>query len=528
MFSGTLLPYQVDDVDAMVADRTKLVAYEMGLGKTPMTIAAVEKLRDAGRVRMPTLVIVLSSLKYQWQSEVYKFTDRDAIVINGTPSQRKAQWEKAQWYEYVVLSYNTVVSDAKTLKTFKFDAVVLDEATAIKSFTSARARAVKSLARRCGVRYALTGTPMENGKPEEVYSIMQFVDETVLGRFDHFDEQFIVRNSYGGVKYYTRLPQLQRRLSTAIVRKRQEDPDVAPYLPDTVHRDPLLVTMDRKTQKLYNVIAKDLMEILIEMADLSGGAWFDVAALYGESSAWQDPNDPLLQLRGRAMACVTAMLMLVAHPNLLRLSAESFVNRSGHGSAYAANLLELGHLNDLPGAPKYDAAVKFLREHLDIDPSYKGVVFTRNPWLAQHLADEMTAKGYKSLVYTGEMSAKQKHAAKTTFQESKRVRLLISTDAGGYGVDLPQANLLLNYDQPWQAGLSVQRNSRVKRASSQWKTVTIQDILSRNSIEEHQHAMLQQKTRVSKAVIDGTGINSAGGVDLNAGSLLQFIQSKAA
>jgi superfamily II DNA or RNA helicase len=104
--------------------------------------------------------------------------------------------------------------------------------------------------------------------------------------------------------------------------------------------------------------------------------------------------------------------------------------------------------------------------------------------------------------------------------------VLVSSDAGGYGVDLPQANLLLNYDQPWSAGLAVQRNGRINRTSSEWSTITIQDILIKDSIEQRQFDMLQQKKSVANAVIDGEGINSSGGVDLTVGSLINFLSSK--
>jgi SNF2 family DNA or RNA helicase len=101
--------------------------------------------------------------------------------------------------------------------------------------------------------------------------------------------------------------------------------------------------------------------------------------------------------------------------------------------------------------------------------------------------------------------------------------VFISSDAGGYGVDLPNANLLINYDLPWSAGLAVQRNGRIKRTSSRWPTITIQDLLMEGSIEERQHEMLQQKNAVADAVMDGQGINARGGVDLTVGSLLNFI-----
>jgi SNF2 family DNA or RNA helicase len=124
------------------------------------------------------------------------------------------------------------------------------------------------------------------------------------------------------------------------------------------------------------------------------------------------------------------------------------------------------------------------------------------------------------------MNSKEKEESKVLFQTSKEVRVLISTDAGGYGVDLPQANLLINYDLPWSSGTAVQRNSRIRRASSTWKSVIIQDFLMEDSIEERQYQMLNQKTAVANAIIDGEGINTKGGVDLTVGSLLNFIQER--
>jgi SNF2 family DNA or RNA helicase len=142
------------------------------------------------------------------------------------------------------------------------------------------------------------------------------------------------------------------------------------------------------------------------------------------------------------------------------------------------------------------------------------------------IQSKLLKKNIKSRIYSGEMNSKAKEEAKLDFQNSKEVRVLISSDAGGYGVDLPQANLLVNYDLPWSSGTAVQRNSRIRRASSKWKTVIIQDFLMKKSIEERQYEMLSQKNAIADAVIDGQGINDKGGVDLTVGSLLNFLVQK--
>lgn len=520
MFQGTLKPYQIEAVDKMVTTKKILVAYEMGLGKTPMTIAAVEQLREGREVEGKVLVLCLASLKYQWQKEIAKFSDKTSIVIDGTPTQRKAQYESVDEFDYVIMNYEQVVNDWETLKAMTFSAIICDEATAIKGFRAKRAKRVKDLAKTIQVRFALTGTPIENGRPEEIFSIMQFVDPKVLGRFDLFDKTFIVRNHFGGVQRYRNLPTLHKTLQNYSVRKAQKDEDVAPYLPDTIYREPILVKLDRASQKLYDQIAKDLHGVLMDAREMFGSN-FNVSAHYGQSF---DANDPANQLRGEIMSRVSALRMLCSNPGLLTKSAQLFEDHTGKGSAYIHSLGDAVH--EVTKRVKLDALMSYLKDHLDIDPSYKAVVFTSYIQSVTDLVKTLKDAGYDAVAYTGEMNAKEKEEAKVRFQTTDATRVLVSSDAGGYGVDLPQSNLLVNYDQPWSAGLAVQRNGRIIRTSSEWKTVTIQDILVQGSIEQRQYDMLRQKKSVANAVLDGEGINERGGVDLTVGSLLNFITDK--
>ncbi len=92
-------------------------------------------------------------------------------------------------------------------------------------------------------------------------------------------------------------------------------------------------------------------------------------------------------------------------------------------------------------------------------------------------------------------------------------------------MDLPAANLLINYDLPWSSGSATQRNGRIQRASSTWPTIVIQDIIISGSIEERQHEALQQKSAVASAVIDGEGFDDNGNMPLSVGSLKQFLQA---
>lgn len=522
MFTGTLKPYQVEAVNAMVAQRKMLVAYEMGLGKTPMTIAAIEELRVKGDLTKPTLVFCLSSLKYQWQKEVTKFSDSTAIVIDGTKAKRQEQYAEAEKYDYIIINYDLLIHDWTQIAALSYQAMVCDEATAIKGFRAKRSKRVKDLAHSAKIRYALTGTPIENGRPEELFSIMEFVNRTILGRFDLFDKTFLVRNQFGGIVRYRNLPTFHKVLAEHSVRKSQKDDDVAPYLPDAVYREPVVVKLDREAQKIYTQVANSLLEMLIELQNDWGRA-FSLEWAYGKE--WAE-NPKMSKIMTRTMQCIQVLRMLSNTPKVLQQSYRDYEESEGKfGSEYIHEVLGSA-VFDLYKQPKLDAVVDYVKEHLDIDPTYKAVIFSNYKAGVREIVRVLETKGIKAVPYTGAMNAKVKETAKTQFQTDPETRALVSSDAGGYGVDLPQANLLCNFDLPYTAGMAAQRNARINRTASTWPTITIQDFLVADSIEERQYAKLKQKMSVAMAILDGKGINSKGGIDLTVGSLIEFLTGK--
>jgi SNF2 family DNA or RNA helicase len=284
-------------------------------------------------------------LKYQWQKEINKFSDDYASVVDGSKGTRAIRWMRdMEWEEhtgYIIANYETIVADWDLIKDYEWGAIVCDEATAIKGFKSQRSKVVKKLARNIPIRFALTGTPIENGRPEELYSIMQFVDDSVLGRFDLFDQTFIVRNHFGGVQRYRNLPIFHEKMKQVSVRKTQKDPDVAPYLPETIHLEPDVIVFDKANQELYDIIAAELRSDLINAQELFGGS-FSLEAHYG--SGFQ-PGNPADEMRGRIMSKITAMRMLCDHPDLLRNSATKAATKDGEGSEYLLGLSEEGRLD---------------------------------------------------------------------------------------------------------------------------------------------------------------------------------------
>ena len=306
-------------------------------------------------------------------------------------------------------------------------------------------------------------------------------------------------------------------MKEASVRKSQKDPDVSPYLPDTIHQDPVLINLDRNTSTLYFKIVDDLIRDLDEAQALFGTN-FNVLAYYGDQNSNMGPEG---EMRGKIMSKIGCLKMLCSHPDLLRTSASKFIQLNGEGSAYAAKLEEEGHLEKVSSSPKLDYLIQYVKDFLEQDEANKVVIFATYVSMLDKIAEALGVD--RCRLYSGKLDAKTKEDNKVAFNTDPNVRVLISSDAGGYGVDLPAANLLINYDLPWSSGTAVQRNGRIQRASSLWPSIVIVDILIKGSIEERQWDALQQKSAVAAAVIDGEGIDKDGELGLTIGSLKQFL-----
>lgn len=522
-FVGKLYGFQEKAAEFMLDRGKVLVAYEMGLGKTPITIYVIETLIDEGLVSSG-LIVTPASLKYQWERQINKFApDATVIVIDGSPKKREALYSDALSgeYDYIILNYEQIVNDWDKVKHLPRDFVVCDEVTAIKSFKSKRARRVKRL--QAPYLFGLSGQPIEN-KPEEAYSIMQWVDEDVLGRFDLFDRTFIVRNAFGGVMRYRNLPTFRKKMVEAMVRKVRTDPDVRDQLPK-VAEESHLIEFDRAGATLYKHMARDLQADLAEAMGKMGS--FDLFSHYS-------PNQPggskaEMAMRGKIMSKLTCLRMLCDHPELLAISARLYdasqVGGTGvkGGSAYAYELQAGARLKPAIQAPKFKECMALVTDILAADPASKVVLFSFFKPTLRMLQVALAVDDIGSVQFTGDMNAKAKDKAKQTFQDDPKVRVFLSSDAGGYGVDLPEANYLINYDLPWSAGKLDQRNARIVRLSSEWEAVTVINLLMRGSIEERQYALLEQKRMIASAFIDGKGFDSKGRLNLDLATLTDFL-----
>lgn len=513
-FQGELFAFQVPAVKAMLDRKQLLVAFEMGLGKTVITLSATEELLDTGEIAT-AIIICPASLKYQWRRMIRKFTtDATITVVDGTPAMRQRQYSSIVKDEpdYVILNYEQCVNDWVFVSKLPMDCVVVDEATAIKSFRSKRSRRIKKM--KSTYRFALTGQPVEN-RPEEAFSIMQWVDPDVLGRFEMFDRTFIQRNNFGGVQFYKNLPTFHRRLSTAMTRKRRDEPDVVDQLPK-VNEAIVPVPFDLAGARLYNHIKDDLL------AELGAAqARFGNFSVFHHYSAHGQDDPQALKARAAIMSRLTCLRMLCDHPELLRISAAQLKANAGSGSVYAAELDDAGLLDRLGPAPKYAATMELLAAI--IEAGHKVVTFSFFKESLHRI--KAGGKQWTPVEFTGDLSAWERDKVKQRFATDDRCRLFLSSDAGGMGLDLPEASYLVNYNLPWSAGKFDQRQARIIRLSSEWESVTLNTVMMAGSIEERMHEMLTAKRAIADAVVDGRGIDARGRLKLNVATLAAFLSS---
>lgn len=517
-FLGELRPYQAE-ASALITDRGRaLLALDLGTGKTVVSLHAIEELRDRGEVEC-ALLIMSSSLTVQWANRIEEFTDQSCVVIDGsmTPAKRKKAYQEAlqERPSYVVMGLRQVVSDTWFVEALKPELGLVDEVTSIKNFKPQQTKTIKKSV-RTPYRIGLTAEPIENGKAEEVYSIMEWIDDSVFGNWRDFESNYIIRNEYTNIiTGYQNVDRLHSLLMTACVNKRRDDPEVAEFMP-SVEEYNLHVDMDPSTKELYDYIARDL---LAELRMAGPTVSLDLARYYEGGDASEGDSST-----GRITSRLLALHLLLDDPSLLRASAEAYNDpESKHGSKYAAELLALDKLlpRGTTGA-KLDACVEVVQEYMEEDERHKVIVFARFKGILPLLAARLDK--YGPVLFHGGMNGKERAEAIAQFGSDPGTRLFLSSDAGGYGVDLFMASHLINYDRPLSSGALKQRNGRHVRASSVFRHVYIDNLIVADSVEEYQGSKLDFKNKVAGAILGGRMSVPGGKLESTARSLTRFLE----
>lgn len=453
-----LYPYQAEGALFAVRAGRVLIGDEMGLGKTIQAIAAIEILvQHFGVSRV--LIICPTSLKYQWQSEIARFSTRSARVLVGGRAQRQKTFIEDDFCK--ITNYEKLQPDLDLITAWEPELVIVDEAQRIKNWNTIASRALK----RIDSPYAivLTGTPLEN-KLEELISIVQFVDQHRLGPTWKLLHEHQVRDESGRVIGYTGLEKIGETLAPIMIRRRKSE--VLLQLPSRTDQN-LLVPMT----EMQMVCHQENAEIVTRIVQ----RWRKTKFLSDK-----DQRRLTCALQNMRMSCNSTYLL---------------DQETDHGV-------------------KADELASLLDDLLT-QAEAKVVVFSQWTRTQEIIIRRLKARGIGYVSFHGGVPSDKRPALMERFCSNQDCRVFLSTDAGAAGLNLQHAATLVNMDLPWNPALLEQRIGRIHRMG-QKRPVQIINFVAKGTIEEGMLSVLAFKRSLSAGILDGgTSEISLGGSRLN-------------
>ncbi|MDF2156454.1 DEAD/DEAH box helicase [Algoriphagus sp. CAU 1675] len=416
------------------------LADDMGLGKTVQTLAllAHEKEENPG---FTSLLVMPTSLIYNWELEAKKFTPELKILVYSGTQRIKDPW-KFREYDLVLTSYGITRLDVNILKDFYFNYIILDESQAIKNPSSNIAHAVNKL--KCKHRLILTGTPVENGTMD-LWSQMNFVNPGLLGTQNSFKKQFLQPIEKQGDK--DKAIKLHAMIKPFILRRLKSQ--VATDLPEKI-TNVKYSAMTPEQEKVYEEVKTYYREKIIGDLGFVGSGPQQFTLLRG-----------LTQLR-----------QIANHPKLVR---EDYNGESGK-------------LED----------ITFMLQST-ISEGHKVLVFSQ---FVRHLAIVREYLEQEKIPYSYlDGATKDRQGQVERFQEQEEVKVfLISLKAGGVGLNLTKAEYVFLLDPWWNPAVEAQAIDRAHRIGQENKVI-IYKFISRGSVEEKIMALQERKLALAGELI---------------------------
>ncbi len=439
-----LLPYQARGAIFAACRGRVVLADDMGLGKTVQALAAAELLRrNKGIERV--LVVAPASVKYQWKTEIEKFTALPAQVIDGPLPRRRQLYAAPAFFN--LTSYELVLKDLDHIRELKPDLIVLDEAQRIRNWATATAKSVKQLKSRYA--FVLTGTPLEN-KLEELFSVVEFIDGRRLGPAFRFLAEHRMEDEKGRLLGYRGLDRIHDQLAPILLRRtRQEVLKELPKRTDQILRVPLTDEQAEPYWEQHDILAKLVYK------------W--------QKQGWLSEID----LR-RITCCLQNMRMLCDSTFL-------YDKETNH-------------------SPKLAEFREIVRE-LALEEDRKVVVFSEYERMTHLAGEELARLGIGFVSLHGGVPARKRGELMDRFRRDPRCKVFLSTDAGGVGLNLQAASAVINFEPPWNPARLEQRIGRVHRLG-QPHPVHVIHLLTTGSIEERVWETLRLKKSLFAGVFD--------------------------
>jgi non-specific serine/threonine protein kinase len=448
-FTGELRPYQKAGLDWLHFLNQYgfggCLADDMGLGKTIEVLALLQSLKEQGKAKTPSLLVVPKSLIANWQREGERFTP-GLRMLEFTGNSRKKDPALFAEYDVVLTTYGTMLRDVEFLRETRFNYAILDESQAIKNPLALSSKAARLL--NADHRLAMTGTPVENNT-FELWSQFAFLNPGLLGSVEYFKREFAKPIESEGSEDTTRL---LRRLVYPFILRRTKD-QVAPELPPRSERI-LYTDFDPAQRKLYAHTRDHYRGLLLGMIDTEGIDDVRMKILEG-----------LLRLR---QICI--------HPAL--------VEPTYRGESAKFELL-LETLETLHGE------------------GHKALVFSQFVQSLHLLQRELDARHLPYAYLDGQ--TKERQGEVDRFQRNPAIPFfLISLKAGGVGLNLTAADYVIHLDPWWNPAVEMQAADRAHRIG-QDKPVFIYRIITRDTVEDKILKLQEHKRELVSQLISPEG-----------------------
>lgn len=440
-----LYPYQKEGIRFATKAGKAIIADEMGLGKTIQAIGTAELLRQEGLVGS-VLILCPTSLKYQWKSEIKRFTGADIHVIEGNHIKRREAYNRPEPYK--IISYNSACNDIKVLGGLQTDMLIMDEVQRLKNWNTQISMAARKITSDYSV--ILSGTPLEN-KLDELYSVVEFADNFRLAPYYLFKDRHIMTDETGQVIGYKHLNEIGQKLSEILIRRRKSD--VKLQMPE--RQDKFLLVPMTKEQKAMHEDWAFQVRIIVEK-------WKRFRFL-----SEKDRRRLLMFLSQMRMVCDSSYI----------------INQKTRYDT------------------KVDECLNIISDIVSVEGE-KVVVFSQWERMTRLIAKELKARGIGfEYLHGGIPSAKRKDLV-DHFMTLPESRVFLTTDAGSTGLNLQAAATVINIDLPWNPAVLEQRIGRIYRLG-QKNNIQVINLVAPDSIEESMVGKLRFKTSVFEGVLDG-------------------------
>ncbi len=482
-FTATLRPYQQLGVAWLwylhQQELGGILADEMGLGKTLQALALLcavgRGLRSASRRGVesppyPSLVVVPASLVENWRREAARFAPALRVFVHhGNTRLSAAQFGEQ---DLILTSYGTLARDRELFESGQFEVILADEAQHLKNRRTQAAQALRGLHGRS--RFLLTGTPLENSL-DDLRSLFEFLMPGFLPKLPpglkreertFYDERLRVQTA----------PYILRRTKSAVA------PELPPKIEQVVWCDPTPAQA-----ALYRRMQEETERQLIDLA--ASGA--------SEGRLHLATLTQLLRLR-----------QICCDP---RLVAGDSVGTSVPATGPAAPDREQARSHkqtaSYPDSAKLDAFRELLAE--SIDEGHRMLVFSQFTALLALLREELDEQGVAYCYLDGSLSPTARQAAVDRFQGDDTIPVfLISLKAGGTGLNLTGADIVVHYDPWWNPAVEAQATDRTHRIG-QTKVVTSYRLICAGTVEEKVMALQDEKRALLAGVFDASDAAAA-------------------